>query len=88
MDEIDFTWITSKRLSCIDHSLVLSMAKILAPTLKNGKYSKLINEVKSIVKKVISMIYHPLNFILRFVSRQPLNKSSLNNARKVYCFRQ
>ena len=63
-DEVNFSWITSKRVSCIDHSLVRSLTTVLNPTLKNVKYSTLIKDVKTIVKKVIFAIYHSLSLIL------------------------
>lgn len=52
-DDGTLTWITTKRVSCIDHSLVRSLTKVLVPAFSNAKYSVLIKHVKEIVKKVI-----------------------------------
>jgi len=56
-DEADLTWITSKRISCIDHSLVRSLTKVLNTSLNDSECSKLIEKVKKIVRKVIFIIY-------------------------------
>lgn len=62
--EMQIDWSETTRISCIDHTLVLSMKKVVQSVKTKNKYLDLIKTVKTVVK---SVIYFYMIFLMLFL---------------------